>query len=74
MNKDVKAVEAQGAETAKKKQKKSVTYALRAIAEHVRTLEGEGLVTREEQKAIGEIMLGAGSKYLKGAWMEGIAE
>lgn len=68
-----KAVEAQGAET-KKKQKKSVTYALRAIAEHVRTLEGEGLVTKEEQKAIGEIMLGAGSKYLKGAWMEGIAE
>lgn len=69
-----KATEAQGAEVAKKKQAKSVTYALRAIAEHVRTLEAAKLVTKEEQGRIGEIMLEAGSKYLKGSWMEGIAE
>lgn len=73
METNKKQAEAQGAEP-KKKQAKSVTYALRAIHEHVRTLKAAKLVTVEEESGILNALENAGSKYLKGSWLEGIAE
>lgn len=62
-----KQVEAQGAK-AKKEQVKSVTYALKAIGEHFKTLKDQGFVTGEEEGQIAVILESAGSKYLKKLW------
>lgn len=68
METNKKQAEAQGAEKPKKEQVKSVTYALKAIGEHFRTLKEQGFVTVEEEGQIATILESAGSKYVKNLW------
>lgn len=58
---------AQGVE-AKKKQAKSVTYALRAIGDHVRTLREAGLIDDGDGVEIDKVLNKAGSKYVASMW------
>lgn len=69
MEDNKKKAEAQGAEKAEKRtQAKSVTYALKAIGEHLRTLKAAELISNEDALTVGTILEGAGSKYIKNMW------
>lgn len=61
------AVKVLGAET-KKEQKKSVTYALKAIGEHLRTLKADELISGEQEAQIQTVLESAGAKYVAKLW------
>lgn len=68
MEDNKKAAEAQGPKVEKKAQAKSVTYALKAIGEHLRTLKEGELISNEDSLTVGAILEKAGSKYLSNMW------
>lgn len=64
MEDNKKVAKAQGAETQKKEQAKSVSYAVTAIKGHVETLQGAGLLTEEQAQLILEIRRQAWMKMM----------
>lgn len=67
MEANVNVAEAQGVE-AKKESKKSITYALKAIGDHKRTLVEAKLIDDKDLKAWEEILEKVGAKYVKELW------
>ena len=49
----------------KKVQKKSTSYALKAVKTHVETIAEDNLLTKEEAEKIGEILRGAAEKFIR---------
>ncbi len=65
--KEINDIPVQGAEVVKEKrrQKKSVSYALKAIKKHTETLEEGGVLDGEQVKTINEYVEGAAKQYIK---------
>lgn len=49
----------------KKAQKASTSYALKAVAKHLKTIKEDGLLTKEQEATISEVMVSATQKYTK---------
>jgi hypothetical protein len=61
--KEVKLSE--GQTVTRKKQKKSTSYALKAIRSHIDTLNDDKLITKEDSETILEIVKKAAEKFVK---------